>query len=160
MSEESLRNEKRMQAYKNAILGGEAIYELIPQRPPMVMVDTLIDSDEKTTLTAFTIKNDNLFVRGGIFRESGIIENMAQSGAVRAGYTSIKEKRSIPIGFIGGLKNLSIKKLPKVNDILFTEVNTVYELSDFILIYSRVENKGEIIADCEMKVFLQRDEMP
>ncbi len=53
----------------------------IPQKPPMVMVDRIVEINDMTTVTAFLIRADNVFVDNGLFREPGLIENIAQSAA-------------------------------------------------------------------------------
>ena len=63
------------------------ILSYIPQRPPFVMVDEIIDSGEKKTCSKFLIKEDNIFVENGFLKEPGLVENIAQTAAARAGYT-------------------------------------------------------------------------
>ena len=58
----------------------------------MEMVDTLIYHDEEKTTTGFLIQKDNIFVEDGVLTEEGIIENMAQSSALRTGWIGTSEK--------------------------------------------------------------------
>ncbi|MEO8117090.1 MAG: hypothetical protein ABI653_05520 [Bacteroidota bacterium] len=68
------------------------ILKLIPQRPPFVMVDHLINADEKTAETSFLILPENLLVENGFLSEAGLMENMAQTAAAKAGYEASKKK--------------------------------------------------------------------
>ena len=74
----------------------------IPQKPPMVMVDRLVSIEGKTTITAFRISPDNIFVEKGLFREPGLIENMAQTAAAGVGAHSQSDNAPPPEGFIHG----------------------------------------------------------
>jgi hypothetical protein len=59
---------------------------LIPQRPPFVMIGSLLYNDEKVTRTTYRVSQQNIFVEHGLFREPGLLENIAQTAAARAGY--------------------------------------------------------------------------
>ena len=49
------------------------IIDLIPQKPPFVMVGKLLQSDEESTKSSFSIQADNVFVRSGLFQEAGLM---------------------------------------------------------------------------------------
>ena len=57
----------------------EQIIQLIPQRSPMVMVDTLWEYTPETAVVGLTITQENIFVQEGNLSASGLIEHMAQS---------------------------------------------------------------------------------
>ena len=61
------------------LLGTENIVDLIPQKPPMVMVGQLISHDNVSTISAFSLNKENIFCEKGFLSEAGIIENMAQT---------------------------------------------------------------------------------
>ena len=73
-------------------LNTDKVTSLIPQKAPFVMVDELIASDDVSSIIGFTISEDNIFTQNGEFIEPGLIENIAQSGAIRAGYIFSKLK--------------------------------------------------------------------
>ena len=54
------------------------ILTLLPQRPPMVMVDRLLHCDPVLTETELTIHEDNIMVEDGRMGETGLLENVAQ----------------------------------------------------------------------------------
>ncbi len=139
------------------ILQGEQILEMIPQRPPIVMVDKLISAEDGKTTTGLTVSPDNIFVQDGLFREPGIIEHIAQSAALGAGYHSRNQgEQEVPIGFIGAIKNLVIHFLPEVYSDLTTEITVEYQVMDATLIRGCVFFQGRLVAECEMKIFLKR----
>ena len=55
------------------------IQEYIPQRPPIIMIDKIVDISESKVVCEFQVKRDNLFVAEGELLEPGIIENIAQT---------------------------------------------------------------------------------
>jgi predicted hotdog family 3-hydroxylacyl-ACP dehydratase len=68
------------------------ILSLIPQQPPFVMIDQLDHSDETVTRCRFTVKAENVLTINGQFTEAGLLENIAQTAAARAGYMAHGEQ--------------------------------------------------------------------
>ncbi len=137
--------------------GDENIIELIPQKPPMVMIDKLIYSDNKRTETSFFIKEDNIFCENGVFCEPGLIENIAQTAAARQGFLVKKGKSDVLIGYIGAIKNLKINFLPKINTEINTEIIIENEILGVTIIYGKVKCDGKIAAECEMRIFIENN---
>jgi predicted hotdog family 3-hydroxylacyl-ACP dehydratase len=126
----------------------------IPQKPPMVMVDRIVGIADKTTITSFVIRPDNIFCENGCFREPGMIENMAQSAAAGAGAKPGIKQGEAPIGFIGGIKNLKIIDFPKVGDEISTTVTVTHEIFDATIVQAEITLYDRLIASCELKIFL------
>jgi predicted hotdog family 3-hydroxylacyl-ACP dehydratase len=87
------------------------------------MIGSLSYFDELVTRTYFRIQASNILVENGRFTEAGLVENIAQTAAARAGYISTRSNQPVKVGYIGSLKNLEIYHLPKVNDELETGSN-------------------------------------
>lgn len=129
------------------------IQELIPQQPPFVVVDALTHYDDVLTRTRLQVVSDCIFVENNALTEAGIIENIAQTCATRMGYINkYILKNEVKLGFIGAIKNFVIDELPKVGDILTTEIEIVSEVFALTLVNAKVEVGGKIIASCEMKI--------
>ena len=131
------------------------ILKLIPQREPMVMVSGLLTADEHSMTTWFLIEEGNIFLRDGKFLESGLIENIAQSGAAMNGYRALVDGEPMKNGYIGGIKNLKINFLPEKGARLTTVVTEINYVMDTSIIEGEIRAGDQIIASCEMKVFLQ-----
>jgi predicted hotdog family 3-hydroxylacyl-ACP dehydratase len=131
------------------------IESLIPQRKPMIMIDQLLRQDEKVTSCSFLVRKDNIFVEYGRFCEPGLVENIAQTAAAGAGYISRLENKPVQVGYIGSVKNLVIHSLPNVNDDLLTEINVENQIFDVTIIKGKVSCNEVLLAECEMKIFIQ-----
>ncbi len=129
---------------------------LIPQAPPFVMIDKLLAFTETATTTGFTIKADNIFVENGVFKEPGLVENIAQTAAARAGYVSHTENKPVLVGYIGAVNNLQVFALPKTGDDLITEITIENQIFDVTLISGKITCNGEVIAQCKMKIFINQ----
>ncbi len=131
------------------------ILQFIPQRDPMVMVSGLQWASDHAVTTWFLIKEGNIFLKDGRFREEGLIENIAQSGAALNGYHAMVNKEPVKNGYIGGIKNLEVHSLPETGVRLTTSVTETYHVMDTSIIVGEVRVDDQLIARCEMKVFLQ-----
>src|ERR1700761_8620812 len=138
------------------MIDGESILALIPQKPPFVMVDELLFSDDSITKTGFKITPDNVFVINGEFSEAGLMENMAQTAAAGSGNMARIEERPVATGYIGQVKNLQIFALPKVGDELLTETKMEVQVFDAGIVSGRVWCNDELLAQCEMKIFINQ----
>jgi predicted hotdog family 3-hydroxylacyl-ACP dehydratase len=132
------------------------IQSLIPQKPPFVMVDKLLSVTEMATTTGFSIKADNIFVQDGVFKEPGLVENIAQTAAASAGYVSYTENKPVLVGYIGAVNNLQVFALPKTGDELITEITTENQIFDVTLISGKITCNGQLIAQCKMKIFINQ----
>lgn len=133
------------------------ISSLIPQKPPFVMIDQLLHSDEMVTRSSFRITPDNVFTINGQFTEAGLMENMAQTAAARAGYMASLENKSVEVGYIGSVKNLEIFSLPQTNDSIQTEIKIEDQVFNISMISGRVWCNDKLIAQCEMNIFMERE---
>ena len=130
------------------------IESLIPQKPPFVMIDKLLSFSETATTSAFTIKAGNIFVKDGVFKELGLVENIAQTAAARAGYVSHTQNKPVQVGYIGAVNNLQIFSLPKTGDELITEITIENQIFDVTLISGKISCNETVLAQCKMKIFI------
>lgn len=132
------------------------ITQYIPQAAPFVMVGEIVEANDQVSKTRFTIAADNILVKNGYFTEAGLVENMAQTAAAGTGYHGKQQGKEPVVGFIGALKNLSVKELPKVGDTLTTEVRFMHQVLNVHIVQGTVFANGNEVANCELKIFLQQ----
>lgn len=130
-----------------------SITDFLPQRPPMVMVDGLLSSDEKQTISLFMPGIDNLLCLDGYFTEPGLIENMAQTAALRAGWESAKKREEVATGFIGAVKNFRLHRLPLADEQLTTTITVTQMVWQMTRVQATVHAGGQIAAEAELSIF-------
>jgi predicted hotdog family 3-hydroxylacyl-ACP dehydratase len=128
------------------------ISQLVPQRPPFIMVGELLYADETIARTRFVIPPDNVLVDRGRFTAGGLLENIAQTVAAGAGYRALRSGRQVTAGHIVSVSRLAIGSLPAPGDVLVTETAIHMRIPDIIVISGRVTSNGVEIAACEMKI--------
>jgi len=144
------------------LVSEENILELIPQRPPMVMVDCLLSCDEKQVVSQLTIRQDNLFVNSKGFSASGMMEAMAQTAAARTGYL-LKNKpgtsnKKVPVGVIGSIKNFRLFFQPSAGSVMVTTITIEHEVLLATVVKGKAEVDGKLAAESDMQIFLTEDQ--
>jgi predicted hotdog family 3-hydroxylacyl-ACP dehydratase len=134
----------------------ENIIPLIPQKPPFVMVSKLLYTDAELTRSSFTVNGDNVFVKDNLFQEAGLMENIAQTAALRAGYLAQIEDKPVAVGYIGAVSSFEIFDLPKVDDEIITEITVENQIFDITVLSGRVWLNKNLLAKCEMKLFISK----
>lgn len=129
------------------------VHDLLPQQEPFVMVGSLLYFSMEKTITRTEICATNILADDGVFSSSGLIENIAQTCAVRIGYINkYILKKGIQLGFIGAIRNLDILRLPRVGETIETTIETLEEVFGMTLVKASVKVGAELIAQSEMKI--------
>lgn len=144
------------------LVSKEEVQQYIPQRPPIVMVDGLLEHEGDVSLSALTIAPDNIFVSNGHLQMPGMVENIAQTAALRMGYgyrlvaaQGGAAPAKPPVGFIGEVKNLKIHLLPPAGATIRTRIEVLHTIFTASVIRGEVLYNGQVAAECEMKIFTQ-----
>lgn len=139
-----------------SLLNKEAVENLLPQKFPFVMVDKMYSYTETSLVSGLKIQSDNIFVNNNSFLEAGIIEHMAQSVALHTGYEFFLKNETAPTGYIGSIKDIEIKKCPKVDDTIQSAVTILQEFAGITLVDIVTTLNNEEIARGQMKTVLAK----
>ena len=132
------------------------IKSLIPQREPILLVDALVGVEGDMARTQLTVRRDNSFVGDdGLLAEPGLIEHIAQSAALRAGYMNRTMGRRVQLGYIGAVNDLKVHFLPPVGSRLVTQNMVEQTVMNVTLLSARTECDGKPVAECRMKIYLE-----
>lgn len=135
------------------LLSGDSLLEIIPQRAPIVMVDTLYSAGEDCAETGLLINPDNIFVQDGKMQTPGLVEHAAQSAAAFAGWRSRGLGLPPSVGFIGEVKQFSVVRLPEAGTSLRTVVKVAASAGAITLFSVRTEACGSLVASGMLKIF-------
>ena len=126
--------------------------ELIPQRPPFVMIDKLLSFDMVSTVTQLEIRDDNVFCKEGRLSAEGLMENIAQTCAARIGYINMTKNETVKIGVIGSVNNYEIFRLPKVGEVIITTIEMMEEMFQVTMVKAIVKCGEETMSQANMKI--------
>ena len=106
------------------------VSNFLPHRKPMLMVDTVLEIDEKSVTTQFQVSENCMFLDNSNLSETGLIENAAQTASGVVGQTffdknDLEGKGNRVVGYISAIKKVKILQLPKVGDTILTQANLI-----------------------------------
>lgn len=134
---------------------GQNLIDLIPQKPPFVLISSLQQVSDNHSISTFKFTESHVLCNDGKFTIGGIMENIAQTAAAKMGYECNLLGKKIPIGFIGDVRDFSYTKLPLVGEEIETEIIITNQIFDVSIITGSVKLNGEEIAHCKMKIFVE-----
>lgn len=140
-----------------SLIGKQHITDYIPQRPPIVMVSSLehISDDGKECETSLEVSEDNIFIENGVLNESGIVEHMAQSAALKAGYFFKSKEEPIPIGYIGKITSLNVLNLPPVNGVIRSIIKENMQFGAATIVDVQTFQGETLIAEAQLNIYTQ-----
>lgn len=137
-------------------VAAENITQVIPQRPPFVMIGALENATEDTFETTTLLLETNIFNKAGVIQEPALIENIAQTCAAGFGYMDSKSGQPPKVGFIGALTKMTIHSLPSANTMIRTRVVVTHQLDNIYLMKGENQTEdGEPLVQCEIKIVVQ-----
>jgi predicted hotdog family 3-hydroxylacyl-ACP dehydratase len=148
-----------MNMKRSSVKQGEELLEYIPQRPPFVMVDKLLEKGDDYVVTGLRITEDNVLVEHKQFKESGLVENIAQTAALFAGLRFAEQGKAIPVGYIAGIKDLSIEQMPSSGTDIYTRTTLTRDIGNIQVVEGVVFDQEEhVLASCELRIFIKGEE--
>jgi predicted hotdog family 3-hydroxylacyl-ACP dehydratase len=127
----------------------------IPQRAPFIAVHEILQVTDEFAETQLEVLPESVFVTNNLFREPGLIENIAQTAAAQMGYACKKKGLPVPLGYIASIKNLKVHSLPPVGAVLTTSIQVTNHVLNVILLDGIVRLQGTMVCQCEMRIFVE-----
>lgn len=143
-----------MKSVSFPITDPELLLQCIPQRAPMVFVDTLVRFSETQLTSQFAVRAPYLFVEKEYLTEAGLIEHMAQSVALHTGFHYFLRNEKAPVGYIGSINSVEIVSLPQVSDQMITEIAIIQEFLGVTLVDIQTKVGDQLIAKAQMKTVI------
>jgi radical SAM protein with 4Fe4S-binding SPASM domain len=127
---------------------------VVPHKPPMLMIDNLLEVMERASLSEMTVRSDMPFVSAsGELEEAAYPEIISQAIAAQEGFRKIGSKNPELEGFLLGIKKMEIFDRAKVGDTLRISVFKATKYGDFGIISGEVFRGDEVLAKGEIKVW-------
>ena len=133
---------------------------LVPQRPPMLLIDRLIfrDREVDTAVVEAFVPEDGVFVDpDGELMPEYFIELVAQSMAAVNGYDCRLDGLSSGRGFLVGVDDFCWQGGTTAGQTLKVEMAKIFEFGPVTVMSGRVINKaGEVLAGGEIKAWEEK----
>jgi len=127
---------------------------VVPHKPPMLMIDRLVEVLERASVSEMTIRSDMPFVSPeGDLDDAAYPEIISQAIAAQEGFRKIGSRNPELEGFLLGVKKMEIFASAKVGDTLRISVCKMAKFGDFGIILGEVSRGDELLAKGEIKVW-------
>jgi radical SAM protein with 4Fe4S-binding SPASM domain len=135
--------------------------ELIPQKPPMRLIDELVRVGERSGEVSATVSGDTPFLRGnGALDETALFEMMAQSVAALNGFKRWGRSGTSSQGYLVGARNLEILEPARAGDTLHVSLHKEARFGNFGILKGTVSRNGAVLARGELKIWRQEGDAP
>jgi len=131
-----------------------AVEELIPQKSPMRIIDTLVKVAERTADVTVTLSQDRLFIdEAGFLDEAAYLEMIAQAIAALDGFKHMNASKPAPEGFLLGAKKLEILGRARIGDTLNISFYKYARYGGFGIVKGTVSRDNHVLARGEVKIW-------
>ena len=131
------------------------IEDLLPQRPPMLLLNRLLSCTATEGTVEALISPGNLFrLPDDTIHAAALIELMAQAYAAVHGYQDRLAGQAVGIGFLAGVSNAAVHGTARIGDRLLVSVRQTALIKPFARAEAQVVRDGETIAEGELTLFI------
>jgi radical SAM protein with 4Fe4S-binding SPASM domain len=127
---------------------------VVPHKPPMLLIDRLLEMKERASASEMTVRGDMIFVdTNGKLDNAAYPEIISQALAAMEGFRRLGNHDAQAEGFLLGVKKLEIFGTARVGDTLRIAVYKAVKYGDFGIVNGEVYKGDELIARGEVKVW-------
>jgi predicted hotdog family 3-hydroxylacyl-ACP dehydratase len=131
-----------------------AVAELLPHRPPMILLDEILSYDRSSMVAAVTVTEASLFLeREGVPVHVGL-EYMAQACGAYAGAMARDRGETVRVGFLLGTRQYRAH-VPwfRRGERLIVSAAVLYEDQQMGAFDCRIEVHGKLAAEAQLNVY-------
>ena len=136
------------------------IEQLLPHRPPMILIDRMVDATETGSTCEVTIEPQTLFLEpAGVPAFVGL-EYMAQAVAAYGGYRSYLAGEPVAVGFLLGTPQLQTScQFFDIRQTLRIQVTHVWGENELMQFHCTIQDAstGKLLQQAELNVFKPKD---
>lgn len=132
---------------------------LMPHRPPMRLVERLIEYSGQAGVVETEVATDGPLIDGdGRLDAVALAELLAQAYAVIKGYGALKDGRQVRKGFLVGIRELVCEGSVLAGDRLRIAVRSVVDVEDFTVAEGEVWRDAERVAHGSLKLWIPEED--
>lgn len=132
-----------------------ALASLVPHRPPMLLLDALVASDDVSATCAVVVREGAMFVRGGRVGATVFIEYMAQCAAAFMGLRATSRAEPVRVGYLLGAREVTLHvDGAAVGDALTVRAELTFDDGAMAAFAGEVRDaSGALLAAAELQVW-------
>jgi predicted hotdog family 3-hydroxylacyl-ACP dehydratase len=131
-----------------------SIETLLAHRPPMLLIDKVIEYDDASLLASVTISESSLLLGPHGVPGHVAIEYMAQTCGAFAGAIALDNGAAVKIGFLLGTRMCKVlTPWFRIGDRLLIAASLVFRDEQMAVFDCRIEIDGKLAAEAQLKVY-------
>jgi 3-hydroxyacyl-[acyl-carrier-protein] dehydratase len=131
-----------------------AAENLLPHRPPMMLIDRLLTCGEDRSGSAEVKLHADCVLVDGTLNRVALVEMMAQTYAAINGYEDISQGKPVKEGFLVGIRKSRFLAEARVGDRLTIDVANIGTMDGFHMIRASVRRDETILAEGTLKLWV------
>ena len=137
-----------------------AVETLLPHRPPMLLVERIVDVAEKTGVAQAQVPADHLFLRqDGTLSPEVYCELIAQGFGVCESWRRIQKGLTIDGGgFLASLRDVQFFAPARAGDTLTIRTEKTEECFDTHIVFGEVFRKDKKLAQATIYIYMWKNE--
>lgn len=137
----------------------DADIKRLPHKPPILMLDQVLESNEEYALTENTIKETNPFIQQNLYlSELVYVELMAQTSAIFIANRLPDDERPDAIGFVIGVDSYKPLALLKIHDTVRVKSFLKTSFEYFYIFECIVYRNNEEVCQGMIKIYFNPEE--
>jgi predicted hotdog family 3-hydroxylacyl-ACP dehydratase len=128
--------------------------QLLPHRPPMVMIDRLISCGDDTATAAKTFEPGGYGTEGDRVPAPALIECLAQTMAAMQGRRARESGRAAQFGMLVGVSGFVFHRPARCGRELTLRVKLETSLAPFLLASGEVREEDRLVAEGALKFYV------
>lgn len=130
------------------------VASLVPQAPPMLLLDTLTHYDLERGEAQTVVRPDNLFLEpSGRLAPPALVEMVAQLVASRQGYEALTHPEALTQGLLVGVQEFSFHKSAHVGDTLRIAAQQVLRVDQAVVVRGELWRGTDLLASGMVKIW-------
>ena len=123
-------------------------------KPPMLLVDKVLEESAKKAKTSFFVKSDCIFLDGNnILSRAALIEVAAQSFAAADIYQRTVSSRKLVKGFLVSVRDFKFTGNAAAGDEIICDIEETNEIAQLHIVEAKLSVNGTAIASGEVRIF-------
>lgn len=135
-----------------------AAAELIPHRPPMLLVERLIERQGDRARASASVPKGGAWCEDGTVSPEYFVEIVAQAAALATGFDSRCDGGTIADGMLAGIDSFELRGTAEPGMELEVRVEKTFGFGPVSIIHGEVYHGSELLACGEIKVWENPDQ--
>ena len=128
--------------------------DYMAHKPPMLLVDKVLEESEKKAKTLFAVNNECIFLdEKGVLARTALIEIAAQSFAAADIFQKTMKGKKLSKGFLVSVRDFKFVQDARAGDEIICDIEETNDIAQLHIVEAKLSANGMRIATGELRIF-------